>query len=259
MTRFDDGRQSIDEGGTLKRKSAFDALSLLPKPAFRGNGARSTGPCRIHLVRHGRTVLNVQVRFRGRLEIPLDEQGKREAWLAARNLASADIAAVYTSPLGRAREVAQAIATVTSTAVFDHPGFLNLDYGRWEGMTKQECARRDPELWHLYRTAPEQAVCPGGEALAEAGDRVMEALRFIGDQHAGEAVAAVTHGVMVRLAILRVQPQPEWEVPLATGSSVVFEVKDGQVSLAPDVALPGETARVGAATRRVSESAAFAS
>jgi broad specificity phosphatase PhoE len=204
-------------------------------------------------------VLNVQVRFRGRLEIPLDEQGKREAWLAARNLAGANIAAVYTSPLWRAREVAQAIATVTSSDVIDHPGFLNLDYGQWEGLTKQECARRDPELWKLYRTAPEQAVCPGGEALADAADRLMDALRYIGDEHPGQAVAAVTHGVMVRFAILRVQPQPDWEVPLATGSSVVFEVKDGKVSLAPEVALPSQAERVAAAASRLSESPAFAS
>jgi broad specificity phosphatase PhoE len=240
------------------RKSALEALPLLPSQASR-NGAGSNEPCRIHLVRHGRTVLNVQVRFRGRLEIPLDEQGKREAWLAARNLANASIAAAYTSPLGRAREVAQAISTVTSSDVIEHPGLLNLDYGQWEGLTKQECARRDPEMWDLYRTAPEQAMCPGGEALADAADRVMDALRFMGRQHAGQALAAVTHGVMVRLAILRVEPQPEWEVPLATGSSVVFEVKDGEVSLAPELALPVLASRAKAGTRGLSESAAFAS
>ena len=42
-----------------------------------------TAACRIYLVRHGRTVLNVEKRFRGRLEIPLDEKGRREALLAA--------------------------------------------------------------------------------------------------------------------------------------------------------------------------------
>src|ERR671937_1762581 len=179
---------------------------------------RDSGPCRVYLVRHGRTVMNVQIRFRGRLEIPLDEKGREEAWLAANLLADAGLVAAYTSPLGRAREVAQAISKVTGVPVEDHPGLLNLDYGEWEGLTKEECAERHPDAWRLYRESPDEAVCPGGEPLSAAADRVVDALRTIGERHPGVAVAAVTHGVMVRLAMHRVAPQRsgDWDVPLAT-------------------------------------------
>ena len=178
--------------------------------------------------------MNVQIRFRGRLDIPLDDKGREEAWLAAHNLSEAGLVAAYTSPLGRAREVADAIAQVTGVPVEDHPGLLNLDYGEWEGLTKEECATRHPDLWRLYRTSPDEAVCPGGELLSTAADRVIDALRAIGRRHPGQAVAAVTHGVMVRLAMHRVAPQPngDWDVPLQTGSATVFDVHDGRVSLA---------------------------
>ena len=70
-------------------------------------GAASSRACRIHLVRHGQTIMNTQVRFRGRLDVPLNEVGRAEAREAARALVGAGLVAVYTSPLGRAREVAE--------------------------------------------------------------------------------------------------------------------------------------------------------
>jgi phosphoserine phosphatase len=192
------------------------------------------GVCRVYLVRHGRTVMNVEVRFRGRLEVPLDDQGRREAWMAARTLANAGICAVYTSPLDRAREVARAICHETGVSGYeDMQGLLNLDYGDWHGLTKEEAAYLTPEAWRLYREEPERAVCPNGEALAEAANRVRETLLAIGRRHRGQAVAAVSHGVMVRLAALRAAGRPpgDWEIPLATGSATVFEVLDGGLSL----------------------------
>jgi broad specificity phosphatase PhoE len=158
--------------------------------------------CRIHLVRHGRTVMNVSVRFRGRLDIPLDAVGQAEAREAAANLATAGISAVYSSPLDRALDVAQTIAKASAVRrVVTHEGLVNLDYGEWEGLTKDESAERDPELFRLYAEDPLRAHCPGGESLADGAKRVTAALLEIGERHAGEAIAAVTHGAMVRLAV----------------------------------------------------------
>jgi broad specificity phosphatase PhoE len=184
--------------------------------------------------------MNVEVRFRGRLDVPLNEQGRREAWLAAHDLADAGLVAAYTSPLCRAREVAEAIAEVTGVEVRELPGLINVDYGEWEGLTKEECAQRDPEEFRRYRELPEEAVCPGGEALADAADRVVDALVSLGRRHPGQAVAAVTHGAMVRLALLRVASPADgkWEVPLATGSATVFDVTaDGLSLVSPTAAL----------------------
>ena len=193
----------------------------------------TTAPARIFLVRHGRTVMNAEVRFRGRLEVPLDGVGRAEALSVARQLRGAGLAAVYTSPLTRAREVAMAIAAASDLDTFDDvDGLTNLDYGAWEGLTKDECAERDPEQFRAYADDPERAECPEGESLAAAADRMVQALAEIGARHPGESVAAVSHGAMVRLAVLRVAGPTigDWQFKLPTGSATMFEF-DGDLQL----------------------------
>jgi broad specificity phosphatase PhoE len=182
--------------------------------------------------------MNTQVRFRGRLDVPLDDVGRAEAWEAAHNLAGERLTAVYTSPLDRAREVARAIAAVARVErVIDLDDLVNVDYGEWEGLTKEECRERHPEEFALYARDPERAACPGGEALAVAADRVVAALQAIGTAHPGEQVAAVTHGAMIRLAVLRVCSiaSHDWQFKLPTGAATVFDVGNGEIVLSSDL------------------------
>ena len=92
------------------------------------------------------------------------------------SLRDSGITKVYSSPLGRAQEVGRRIALASGlNEVEDMPLLLNLDYWEWEGLTKHECAARDPQEWARYADAPELAACPGGERVADAADRVMQA------------------------------------------------------------------------------------
>jgi broad specificity phosphatase PhoE len=194
--------------------------------------------CRIFLVRHGQTRLNREVRFRGIRDVPLDEVGRMEALEAALSLRDSGITKVYSSPLGRAQEVGRRIALATGlNEVEDMPLLLNLDYGEWEGLTKHECAARDPQAWALYADSPEHAACPGGESVAAAADRIVEALHLLGSRHPGESVAAVSHGVMLRLAVLRTQgaPRSGWQFKVPTGSALEFEIDDAGPRLATRV------------------------
>jgi broad specificity phosphatase PhoE len=194
--------------------------------------------CRVHLVRHGQTAMNVENRFRGRLNVPLSTIGRAEAWEAARRLQGIGLSVVYTSPLGRAREVAEAIATTSKLQpVREHNGLVNLEYGRWEGLTRQECADADPSEWQLYADEPELAVCPDGESLAAGADRMVAALKEIARAHPGETVAAVSHGAMLRLAVLRVAPptDADWQFELPTGSALVFDVEGETITLVSKV------------------------
>jgi broad specificity phosphatase PhoE len=200
--------------------------------------AASRRTCRIHLVRHGQTIMNAQVRFRGRLDVALNEVGRAEAREAARALVGSGLVAVYTSPLGRAREVAEAIAVKNGVgAVRAQPDLVNLDYGAWEGLTKEESAEVDSEAWAHYVGDPEQAVCPEGEAVTEAADRVVAALRAIARENPGQSVAAVSHGVMLRLAVLRVAgaSDSDWQFAMPTGKAIVFDVEGDQITLVSDL------------------------
>jgi broad specificity phosphatase PhoE len=200
--------------------------------------AASRRACRIHLVRHGQTIMNARVRFRGRLNIPLNEVGRAEAQEAARALLGSGLVAVYTSPLGRAREVAEAIAVKNGVGgVREQPDLINLDYGAWEGLTKEESAAVDATAWAAYTGDPEAAVCPEGEAVSAAADRVIAALRAIARSHPGQSVAAVSHGVMLRLAVLRIAgaSDADWQFAMPTGKAIVFDVDGDEITLVSEV------------------------
>jgi broad specificity phosphatase PhoE len=190
--------------------------------------------CRLYLVRHGTTVLNVQNRYRGRRDIPLDAQGYQDAVDAARRLSGSGLTAVYTGPLRRAIATAQIIADAAGVPDLRilH-GLNNLDYGMWEGMTAEEAAAYDPEAFAVYRTSPNDAVCPQGERLLDAQRRMIAALQLIGSRHPGESVAAVTHAVMIRLTLVALNGiQGEgWRQPIGRGSVTAFHV-DGTIELA---------------------------
>jgi broad specificity phosphatase PhoE len=198
-------------------------------------GQSAAGVCRLYLVRHGTTTLNVQNRYRGRRDIPLDATGYQDAVDAARRLSHEGLAAVYTGPLRRTIATAQIIADETRVPDLRilH-GLNNLDYGAWEGMTAEEAAMFDPEAFTVYRTSPSRAACPLGERLSDAQHRMIDALQLIGSRHAGETVAAVTHAVMIRLVLVRLTgvDDERWRCPVGRGSVTAFGVQNGTIQLA---------------------------
>jgi broad specificity phosphatase PhoE len=192
------------------------------------------GTCHVYVVRHGTTTLNVQNRYRGRRDVPLDAQGYQDAVDAARALSGVGLEAVYAGPLRRTLATAQIIADESRLPDLRVLyGLNNVDYGAWEGMTGPEAHAFDPAAFALYTGSPGQAVCPAGERLSDARSRMIEALQLIGGRHAGESVAAVTHAVMVRLAVswLTGVEGPEWRIPVGRGSLTRFDICDGVIRL----------------------------
>ncbi len=188
----------------------------------------------IHLVRHGRTTLNAQGRFRGRNDVPLDDRGLADAAEAARALAGSGIVAVHASPLLRTRQTAEAVARATDAPIEIEPDLIDLHHGRWEGLTPDEAAAVDPEAFDRFRRDPRRAAAPGGERLGDVERRVVEALARIGARYEGRACAAVSHEIPIRLVIARLSglDGPDvWAFDLPTGS--ITELRfDGELALA---------------------------
>jgi broad specificity phosphatase PhoE len=187
----------------------------------------------MYFVRHGTTTLNAENRYRGRRDIPLDAQGYQDAIDAARRLSDAGLAAVYTGPLRRTIATAQIIADearVPDLRILH--GLNNVDYGAWEGMTAEEAAKYDAHAFALYRTSPNRAACPLGERLSDAQHRMIAALQFVASRHAGEAVAVVTHAVMIRLTLVRLSgiDDATWRTSVGRGSVTEFHAEDGTLS-----------------------------
>jgi broad specificity phosphatase PhoE len=213
----------------------------LPNPGSSGEGvpAVRANVAELYLVRHGTTTLNVQNRYRGRRDVPLDAQGWADAVDAARALSPLGLAAVYAGPLRRTINTAQVIADecrVPDVRILH--GLINLDYGVWEGMTSEEAAMYDPEMFSQYKSSPDTAICPSGERLSDAQGRMIEAVQLIGERHKGERVAGITHAVMIRLVASKLLnlPGEEWRIPVGRGSLTKFEVENGQIRL---VEMPG--------------------
>ena len=206
----------------------------MSSPEQEGPEPLRAGVCELYLIRHGTTTLNVQNRYRGRRDVPLDAQGWADAVEAARALSPLTLAAVYAGPLRRTINTAQVIADecrIPDVRILH--GLVNLDYGEWEGMTSEEAAMFDPEAFQRYKEAPDKAICPNGERLTDAQRRMVEAITLIGERHAGERVAAVTHAVMIRLVAATILDLrgDRWRIPVGRGSLTRFEVEDGEIRL----------------------------
>jgi len=186
----------------------------------------------IILVRHGQTEWNRVERFRGRVDLPLNATGRSQAHAAARRILSTwNIAAVYTSPLQRAVETAQAIGQRSAVPVTKCPGLIDIDYGEWQGLTPEEVHQQYPELYSLWLTSPQRVRIPGGESLGRVRRRAMAAIREIVARHPQETVVLVSHLVVCRLLVLAMLGLPTacfWHIQQDTATINVFEHTDGR-------------------------------
>ncbi len=174
----------------------------------------------IILIRHGKTAWNAaegqDERFRGRLDVPLAEEGVAQAHLTADRLARWPLAAVYSSPLQRALRTAEIIAAPHRLAVRPLPGLTSMSYGRWAGQLHSDVAQRWPDQYGAWRRDPFTARIPGGESTADLRDRAMAALRAAIARHDdGQTLLFVTHQVVTRILACTLAGLPNaahWQV-----------------------------------------------
>lgn len=162
----------------------------------------------LFLLRHGETAWNRESRYQGCKDIPLSQTGAVQAEAAARALAGRPLAAVYSSPLSRARQTAEAIAAPHGLRVRTDPAFREICHGRWEGLTADEVRASFPDLYAQWRRAPETVTMPDGESVLAVKQRVLEGVAQLKERHHGESICLVAHGTPVRLLILEALGMP---------------------------------------------------
>ena len=153
-----------------------------------------------HLVRHGQHGLLGGV-LAGRMPgVGLNERGRAEIAAVAERLAQEPIAAIYSSPLQRTRESAEIVAARLDLGIEFRDDVIELDFGEWTGATF-DSIRADPR-WEAWRTQRSLARIPGGESMREVQKRVVEALLDINERHPHQSVVVVSHGDVIRSALL---------------------------------------------------------
>jgi broad specificity phosphatase PhoE len=178
------------------------------------------------LWRHGQTTWNVEHRFQGQTDIPLDETGEAQAEYAARRLTTLMPSAIYASDLTRAQQTAAPLSKLTGLPVHADKGLRERFGGVWEGLTDTEINERYPRERATWDP-------PGGEPTAAVADRVSAAITRIAAAVApGQLAVVVSHGAALRLGMERLLGLPAGGVgvlgPLANCSWSVLSVLDGR-------------------------------
>jgi len=143
-------------------------------------------------VRHGVTNWNHEGRFQGQLDIPLNNEGSRQARVLKEHLPQHRFDCIYTSPLRRALETARVIAG-NLPVVMDWR-LAEIDHGDWQGKTKEEIATHWPDLWDRWEKDPLQVTPTSGESPEQVRQRVDDFLRSV----TAEIVLCVSHGVVIQ-------------------------------------------------------------
>jgi broad specificity phosphatase PhoE len=164
--------------------------------------------CVLWLVRHGQTDWNLQGRYQGHADPPLNAVGLAEAARAAQELSRPEVVkldAIFCSDLLRAVQTAEQIAAATGLTCFVDPRLREVNLGVWEGMLSTDIKQNFPAEIEARRRDPVGYRPPGGETLGEVAGRIFQAVDEITAQYPGGQVAVVSHGLALAVLIARAQ------------------------------------------------------
>ena len=194
-------------------------------------------PLRIILVRHGETEWNRQYRIQGgSSDTWLNAEGRRQANELALSLADSRVEAIYSSPLKRALETAQAIASRRNLEVIVEPALREIEAGELEGVTTAEMGIRFSD--YMVGRGVDKKI-PGGESLAEMQQRGWGFISRLAEKNKDGNIAVVSHYFVIMSTICAVLDIPLSSIlslRLSTGSIsiITFNGKDTRLELFND-------------------------
>ena len=150
------------------------------------------------LIRHGQTSWNKEKKFLGRTDIPLDEEGLSQARRMAMSIADIPLSGLYSSPLARAWQTAEAISSHRTLSIQPIEGLTELDQGELEGHQSSVLQNQYTDFFTRWRDDPTHTRVPGGETLAECHERASQAIHQLLQHHKpGPPVAIVSHRMAI--------------------------------------------------------------
>ena len=164
-------------------------------------------PTVVLLVRHGVTPTTGKI-LPGRASgLQLSDEGRLQAEAAAKRIAPLQrVAAIYSSPLERARETAMPIARAKKMPIRIDRGLLECDFGEWTGEKLKRLSKL-PE-WDVVQRHPSAFRFPGGESFTELQARITGALARLVAQHPGRVIVAVSHADPIKAAVAHALGMP---------------------------------------------------
>jgi probable phosphomutase (TIGR03848 family) len=171
-------------------------------------GPRRPSPSTVVLlVRHAVTPTTGKILPGRKAGLHLSDEGRLQAEAVAKRIASLPrVAAIYSSPLERARETAMPIARARKMPIRIDRGLLECDFGDWTG-EKLTRLRKLPE-WDVVQRHPSAFRFPRGESFTEVQTRMTGALARLVAQHPGRVIVAVSHADPIKAAVAHALGMP---------------------------------------------------
>jgi len=181
---------------------------------------------KIILVRHGETDWNKHEVFRGQIDIPLNQNGLNQARALGDVLKEQELDAIYSSPLSRAVQTSKEIAKFHNLNINVENGFIDLNYGEWQGVSHEEVKVQYPELYKKWHEQPHLLRFPNGESLDDIRERSMNALKSIIARNPDDTIVIVAHRVVNKVmlcAVLDLGNSYFWRIRQDTCCINIFE------------------------------------
>lgn len=153
----------------------------------------------ILLIRAGSTEYASQGRVQGTLDVPLSEDGRRQAEQAAEQLQDQEIEAIYCGPCRASRQTAEIIGRKLDIKPKSNGKLHNLDHGLWQGMLIEEVKAKQPKVFRQWQEHPETVCPPDGETVQGAQERLQAVLTKLTKKHKSGTVAVVLIDPLAKL------------------------------------------------------------
>ncbi|MCW2816844.1 MAG: Phosphoglycerate mutase [Nocardioides sp.] len=239
-------RSGVTVAGTpLDQPAADSAVEEAEKPPARGWGGVGSATTLV-VVRHGVTVHTSAKRFSGGLggdNPPLSDEGRDQVRAAAEWLSpmAERIDAVIASPVRRTRESADIIGEVLDVAVTEEPGFAEMEFGHWDGLTFTEVGEQHGDELSAWLGSLDSAP-RGGESFRTVQTRVLAGLERLMKSHGGKTVVVVSHVTPIKTLVAHALDAPleaVFKMELSPASVTVLSwFEDGRGSMRLYNALP---------------------
>ena len=193
-------------------------------------------PTRLFLLRHGEVEERYHRVFGGRIDMDLSPRGHEQARALAGFLRRRPIDAIFASPMRRAQQTLAPLASHCPKPAIDRPEFREVDFGDWTGLTWEQVHARYQISAFDWLEQIERGAIANAETGAEFRARVEPALRQIVREHAGQSVAVVCHGGVIRMMLsilldLALPKMAAFEIDYASVSQVEHHERKTEANL----------------------------
>tara|TARA_B100000700_G_scaffold330939_1_gene460159 strand:- start:6494 stop:7822 length:1329 start_codon:yes stop_codon:yes gene_type:complete len=190
---------------------------------------KNKNKARVILVRHGETDWNLEGRFQGQIDIPLNSNGIKQAKSAGKFLKNTKFDRIYCSSLSRPRETAkEIIVDKINNEIETIDELIEISHGDWEGKLESEIEKRWPLLLKEWKDSPDKVQMPSGESINQVWERSFKAWQYIcKNVSPEETILIVAHDAVNKTLLcnlLGLQSSDIWSIKQGNGCVNIIDI-----------------------------------